>query len=160
MPMDPVTLPNAAGIPPHVAQVPIAMTAAAPGASRRTHAAAGGRASRRGPPVERPALRPRPAPGRDDGRPGLLADARDVADLRDRLPGWGDHHWMPPLGGQPALGAADPARAAIESASAAIATTAGLVGSWSTRARPRRSASATRSSYGTMPRISRSWLSA
>src|SRR3989304_4883531 len=182
MPMDPVTLPNAAGIPPHVAQVPIAMTARAPphrlhvgcagleldgrvmeedewdGRERTGQQALDGRgggsqdgdraavAAHPGEPedvhpVERSDLRPRPAPGRDDGRPAPLADARDVAALRDRLPGWGDPHWMPPLGGQPALGAADPARAAIESASAAIATPAGLVGSWSPRGRARPAAS-------------------
>jgi hypothetical protein len=37
----PVALPSAAGMPPQAAHVPIAMTAAAPGASRRTHSAVG-----------------------------------------------------------------------------------------------------------------------
>jgi hypothetical protein len=39
----PVGLPSAAGIPPHVAHVPIAITAAAPGARRRTHSEVGTR---------------------------------------------------------------------------------------------------------------------
>ena len=37
--MAPVGFPAAAGMPPQVAQVPIAIVAAAPGASRRTHSA-------------------------------------------------------------------------------------------------------------------------
>ena len=40
-PIEPVTLPTAAGTPPQVAQVPMAMTAAAPGASSRSHWAVG-----------------------------------------------------------------------------------------------------------------------
>ena len=40
-PIDPVTLPTAAGTPPQVAQVPIAITAAAPGARSRSQYAVG-----------------------------------------------------------------------------------------------------------------------
>src|SRR5215471_8275586 len=39
--MAPVGLPSADGTPPHVEQVPIAMVAAAPGASLRSHVAVG-----------------------------------------------------------------------------------------------------------------------
>ena len=39
--MAPVGLPSADGMPPHVAQVPMAIVAAAPGASRDSHVAVG-----------------------------------------------------------------------------------------------------------------------
>ena len=39
--MAPVGLPSADGTPPHVAQVPMAIVAAAPGASRWSHVAVG-----------------------------------------------------------------------------------------------------------------------